>query len=104
MFCLKCILNHIYNNKTFHCRYDDDNLHPYDATFKPERSQFSTIFVAIFIVAIILIFLVIFGNQILIWIQKRKNKNNVEELLRDNETKENENVINELVENNNNNN
>ena len=104
MKCLKCILNHIYNNKTFNCRYDDDNLHPYDATFKPERSQFSTIFVAIFIVAIILIFLVIFGNQILIWIQKRKNKNNVEELLRDNETKENENVINELVENNNNNN
>jgi hypothetical protein len=99
MKCLKCILNHKYNNNTFNCRYDDDNLQPYTTNFKPEESQFSSIFVAIFIIAVILIFLVIFGNQILICIQKRKNKNNVEELLKENEKEEN--VVNELVENDN---
>lgn len=99
MKCLKCILNHKYNNNTFNCRYDDDNLHPYNTTFKPEKSEFSSIFIAIFIVAIILVFLVIFGNQILTCIQIRKNKNNVEELLKENENNENENLVNELVEN-----
>lgn len=102
MKCLKCVLNHIYNNNTFNCRYDDDNLHPYNITIKPEENSFTSIFIAIFIVSIFLIFLIIFGNQLLIYIQNRKNKNNVEELLNDNE--KNENVVNELVENDNNSN
>jgi len=102
MKCLKCILNHIYNNNTFNCRYDSDNLQPYNSTFEAEENQFSSIFIAIFILSVILIFLVIFGNQLLIFIQNRKNKKNVEELL--NENANNENVINELVENDNNNN
>ena len=104
MKCLKCILNHKYNKNTFNCRYDDDNLHPYNTKFKPEENKFSSIFIAIFIIAVILIFLVIFGNEIISCIQNRKNKNNVDELLKENEKDGNENVVNELVENDNNSN